>query len=99
MSSAEFEERPIKKRRFFVEDSPVLEQLPQEVDPPSDPTPVPPSPETTKPSDGFDVDLLNAFVGEQLPDSTVQKLRELSRNDIERGKSVTIYSASVLTFI
>jgi DNA repair protein RAD5 len=86
MTSTEFEERPIKKRRFFVDDSPDLEQSPQEVDPPADPAPAPPSLDTTKSEDGFDVNLLNTFLGERLPESTVQKLRELSQNDIERGK-------------
>jgi DNA repair protein RAD5 len=99
MSSAECEERPIKKRRFFVEDSPVSEQLPHEADPPAESTPTPPGLDITKSEDGFDVDLLSTFLGEELPDSTVQKLRELSQNDIERGKSGRAYSALVLTFI
>jgi DNA repair protein RAD5 len=95
MNGTEFEERPAKKRRFFVEDSPVHEV--PEVS--SDLNPLQPEPEhpadlipeeqpnlnTASPEDGFDVDLLNAFVGEQLPEPTILKLRELSRNDIERG--------------
>jgi hypothetical protein len=39
--------------------------------------------------DGFDVDLLSAFVGEQLPENMVQKLIELSNNNVQQGLCMT----------
>lgn len=99
MSLAELEQRPAKKRRFFVEDSPTEE------DASSNPKPSSPSEqdafigiarsdderqeqdhrESSPPLNGFDVDLLSSFVGEQLPEDTVLRLKDLSGGDIQRG--------------
>jgi DNA repair protein RAD5 len=90
MDFADLEERPTKKRRFFVEDSPDSESKDTR-------SPEPPLsdalPDThlqasqgDKPiSEGFDIDLLSSFIGEHLPEETVQRLKELSGNDLQRG--------------
>ena len=90
MDSADLEERPTKKRRFFVEDSPSPESKDAQSTEPllSDALPQPDlqSSQGEKPiSEGFDIDLLSSFVGEQLPEETVQRLKELSGNDLQRG--------------
>ena len=99
MSLAELEQRPAKKRRFFVEDSPTEEE--------TSPNSKPSSPNvqdafagtarsdderqeqdhkgSSPPLNGFDVDLLSSFVGEQLPEDTVLRLKDLSGGDIQRG--------------
>jgi DNA repair protein RAD5 len=94
MSFGDVEERPTKKRRFFVDDSPIVDQtLTAE---PSLPDEINALPEILASNvvdggagsaveDGFDADLLSSFVGEQLPAPTVERLRELSGNSIERG--------------
>jgi DNA repair protein RAD5 len=96
---AELEQRPAKKRRFFVEDSPVHDSslnaepsLPDEVDAlpeahQSHGEGEEQGHEENLTSNGFDVDLLSSFVGESLPGETVSKLRELSGGDIQRGNS------------
>lgn len=99
MSFEDIQERPAKKRRFFVEDSPVAEKSVKIEDSTSDSnnaTPnITPQSSSTRPlqerdsnvvSDGFDVDLLNGIAGEELPSSIVDKLKKLSGNNIERGR-------------
>jgi DNA repair protein RAD5 len=96
MDGVDLEQRPAKKRRFFVEDSPVHDSsLSGE---PSLPDEVNALPETGRrderatdfaSSDGFDVTLLCSFVGEQLPEETLSKLRELSDGDVQRGRSAS----------
>lgn len=99
---AELEQRPTKKRRFFVEDSPVHDSslnaepsLPDEVDalpeaPRSDGEGEEQGHEENLTTNGFDVDLLSSFVGERLPEETVSRLKELSSGDIQRGNSYYI---------
>lgn len=98
MDFAELEQRPAKKRRFFVEDSPVHDStlnpepsLPGEINAPpesarTDEEQQEQEQEKQLNSDGFDVDILSSFVGEQLPDQTISKLKELSGGDIQRGE-------------
>jgi len=78
-----------KKRRFFTEDPP--EKLVDQEN-----TPVASSPihndagtaaqnEATAATSGFDADLLESLVGEKLEQDVIQRLRELSGDNIERG--------------
>jgi len=97
MSFGDLEERPAKKRRFFVDDSPVVDRTLSEEPSATDEAnafPEAPSAPSTAPqqrgvgdvtSEAFDGDLLENFLGEHLPYSTVQRLKELSGDDIERG--------------
>lgn len=93
MSFGDIEERPAKKRRFFVEDSPVADRTVEIEDSKSDgnnatPDITPQSSSTGNGvSDGFDVELLNGIVGEELATSIVDKLKKLSGNNIERGRT------------
>jgi DNA repair protein RAD5 len=93
MESTHPEERPMKKRRFFTEDSspaPVRTKAPKP--PPSSP---PPQHEATPDeSNGngeetdfgsFDVGMLQAVVGD-LSVPTLQKLKHVSGSDVQRGR-------------
>lgn len=94
MNDVELEQRPKKKRRFFVEDSP---PAPQETPPAADAdrvetgdtgldTGLETSLDTQEiPESTFDVDVLSSFLGEQLSDPVVAILRNLSQNNLERG--------------
>lgn len=97
MDFADLEQRPAKKRRFFVEDSPIHDSslndeppLPDEVN--ALPEATREDGETQQPgqgdklaSDGFDIGLLSNFVGEQLPEDIVTRLRGASGGDVQRG--------------
>ena len=87
MSYVELEERPVKKRRFFVdepEDTPIQDAT---VNPePSLPGEINALPDHSSP--GFNAEVFNSVVGETLPDSDIQRLRELSDNNLERGKKM-----------
>jgi DNA repair protein RAD5 len=90
MDLADLDERPTKKRRFFVEDSPSPESKDAESPGPTLSDAVPytdlQASQVEEPiSEGFDISLLSSFVGEQLPEETIQKLKELSGNDLQRG--------------
>jgi hypothetical protein len=104
MSSPVSESRPVKKRRFFVEDPSDEDHEYLTSEDTHSPQPIKQSatengaaettssnPESTAIANsellGFDVNLLNAVAGEELPSSTVLKLRELSNGNIERGRS------------
>jgi DNA repair protein RAD5 len=101
MNSTHIEERPHKKRRFFREDSsPVVQSIQKFSPPPASPEPsqgaatspieIPSDGEADQNGaipDGFDVSLLYAVVGE-LPPSTVQKLKDQSDNDVQRGTAL-----------
>jgi hypothetical protein len=79
-----------KKRRFFAEDSPekLVEQ--ENTLAASSPLHHDTNPfaqnEATAGSSGFDADLLESLVGEKLEQDVVQRLRELSGDNIERGR-------------
>jgi DNA repair protein RAD5 len=95
MESHHPDERPSKKRRFFTEDSSpaqVRSQRPTS----RPPTPPPAVEDDAQPqietngavdaaeTNGFDVGMLQAVVGElSLP--TLQKLKDVSGNNVERG--------------
>jgi hypothetical protein len=87
MSHADIEERPKKKRRFFVDDidEPALNpepSLPDEV-----------KPETAETVNGmqeekavgFDPEGLEAIIGEKLSLGDVKKLEDLSGGNLEQG--------------
>lgn len=92
-----WEEPPTKKRRFFIseEDTPVRVQSPpqqhvstpaadalSEVETVNNHVLQSSSPERLA---GFDQSLLETFIGETLSRETVQRLRELAGDDIEKG--------------
>lgn len=94
MESPHPDERPAKKRRFFAEDSsPVQVRSKHRSSPPLS-SPQAPSPVHGKDEegngndavafDGFDVGMLQAVVGE-LPFATLQKLKDVSSSNVERG--------------
>jgi len=80
-----------KKRRFFTEDSP--EKLVDQENTPTASSPLcdnhepATSNETTSTTPGFDADLLESLVGEKLEQDVIQRLRELSGDNIERGRT------------
>jgi len=79
-----------KKRRFFTEDSP--EKLVDQENATTALSPQGDNPETaaqnkaTATTSGFDADLLESLVGEKLEQDVIQRLRELSGDNIERGR-------------
>ncbi|KNG52779.1 dna repair protein rad5 [Stemphylium lycopersici] len=91
MQSPHPDERPLKKRRFFTEDSsPVQERSKPADPPPSSPPPPPPQDDESVPAEGetdfgsFDVTMLQAVVGE-LPNATLKKLKDVSASDVQRA--------------
>jgi DNA repair protein RAD5 len=95
MESPHPDERPVKKRRFFIEDSSPTQAQSKPIDPPPS-SPPPHSAETPDESNGneeesdfgsFDVGMLQAVVGE-LSITALQKLRDVSGSDVQRGMQV-----------
>jgi hypothetical protein len=95
MDSPHPDERPAKKRRFFAENSsPAQVRSKHRSSPPLSPPQAPSSLVNVKGEDelgndiaaldGFDVGMLQAVVGE-LPYSTLQKLKDVSSSNVERG--------------
>ena len=96
MNIADAVERPAKKRRFFVEDaahrvSPPASESTSTNDFSASATEYEAQQSViltnaaTTPQNVFDVNLLTAVVGEQLPNSTLQRLQEVSKGDLETG--------------
>jgi hypothetical protein len=96
MESPHPDERPHKKRRFFTEDSSPIQVRTKQPSPrPQTPPPAVDSNEQVKAEangqqdagdvDGFDVGMLQAVVGE-LSMPTIQKLKDVSGNNVERGR-------------
>jgi hypothetical protein len=96
MESPHPDERPLKKRRFFAENSsPAQIRTKQPSPPPQAPPPQAESSEETQTADngsndapsmdGFDVGMLQAVVGE-LSVTTLQRLKDVSGNNVERGR-------------
>lgn len=73
MSYPDIEQPPLKKRRFFTEESP----------PP--PNPPLPSCENSDANDGFNKQTIESFVGEEVSDHTLQRLRIASGDDMEQA--------------
>ncbi|KAF2688329.1 hypothetical protein K458DRAFT_400539 [Lentithecium fluviatile CBS 122367] len=94
MESPHPEERPLKKRRFFAEDSspvhvsPIRPASPQpSVGSAASPLDIPEDESGVQNQgdlDGFDMDTLQAIVGE-LPLPTLQKLKAVSGNNVQRA--------------
>jgi DNA repair protein RAD5 len=95
MESPHPDERPAKKRRFFTEDSSPAQVRSKQPNPRPQSSPqVPSSPshipderargEDAAALDGFDVGMLQAVVGD-LSESTLQKLKDVSGSNVERG--------------
>ncbi|KAI4115274.1 MAG: hypothetical protein LQ338_007879 [Usnochroma carphineum] len=116
MSVAEIDQRPRKKRRFFVEDSPPPEDkqtspqfkdeasigtatVPGELDPTrGGPAPSPTDGVTNKSpfkrlanhesQIGFDKALFESFVGQEVAPSTIDRLRDVAGDDMERAINI-----------
>ena len=96
MESSHPDERPMKKRRFFIEDSSPapIRSKPLDISP-SSPPPQPLDdgaiPDRTNDDTGqenfgsFDVGMLQSVVGE-LSVSILQKLKDVSGSDVQRGR-------------
>jgi DNA repair protein RAD5 len=86
MNDVELEQRPKKKRRFFVDDSPPAEprsSAPDTNQPETDDTALAAQSKTS--DSAFDVDVLASFLGERLSAPVVAILSKLSKNNLERG--------------
>ena len=95
MESPHPDERPLKKRRFFDEaSSPAQARITRPTSPPHSPPPEGASAvqaphinngdEDAEPLDAFDTAMLQAVVGE-LPSTIIQKLKDASGSDVQRG--------------
>jgi hypothetical protein len=95
MASIDPDERPAKKPRFFVENSPSAKQpltnlgVPRSISPqiqvPTEPTSSRNAHCKEKAADFFDVEAILAFVGHAIPDHIIDQLREQSGGNVERG--------------
>ena len=83
----EIEERPKKKRRFFVDDvdEPALNPEPSLPDEPAPPHGDSSAPTTNGAAVGFDPEGLEAIIGERLSLADVKKLDSLSNGNLEQG--------------
>jgi len=100
MNFSDYDNRPAKKRRFFVEASPEKENIPSLIATHTDvdlssPRELPEDEkklglydghsERANPDDGFDSQLLESFVGEKVPSDVISELRKLAGNNLEHG--------------
>lgn len=96
MSSADLQERPAKKRRFFVEDPPEEtdqslnseKTLPDEIPGEAlnaEPEQTENEGDVAEPAVGFDSELFTNIVGETLDENSLRIIREQSNNDLQRG--------------
>jgi len=86
MNDVELEQRPKKKRRFFVDDSPPSAPLDAAADDSQPETAGTGLAAPSKTSEStFDVDVLSSFLGERLSGHVVAILSQLSKNNLERG--------------
>jgi DNA repair protein RAD5 len=98
MGHPELEERPAKKRRFFVEDdlTPSSSTSTQSTGPllsseiQGSGTGANTLETTSTNNDAFDVELLASVIGETLSTSVVEQLRQASDGNIERGASIAV---------
>jgi len=97
MESPHPDERPVKKRRFFIEDSSPTQPQSKPFEPPPS-SPPPHAAETPDESHGneeeadfgsLDVGMLQAVVGE-LSHAVLQKLKDVSGSNVERGMPVSV---------
>jgi DNA repair protein RAD5 len=101
MEPANLEERPVKKRRFFVDESSPLTERFRRCSPTpertAEPTPEPKSPNmldkrmgetldrTSYDLKGFDVALFESVVGDTVPEWILRRLKFISKNDVQRA--------------
>lgn len=98
MNLPDCDERPAKKRRFFVEASPEKENIPAPIANHTDVDSSSPAEEEKKEQkiynalsgransdDGFDSQLLENFVGEKVPIEVISELRRLAGDNLEEG--------------
>ncbi|KAK4988760.1 DNA helicase rad5 [Elasticomyces elasticus] len=101
MSFADVQERPAKKRRFFVEDALAEDQtlsseptLPDELKPLPETSEAPIAATTpgsrsaSSEGHGFDTEQFAAIVGEQLPKETIDALQNICGSDLQRAVNV-----------
>ncbi|KAL9612498.1 MAG: hypothetical protein Q9167_002929, partial [Letrouitia subvulpina] len=84
----EVQERPRKKRRYFVDDPPTPEETIPSIQPPQENVNANAFLESKTldhVSAGFDKPLFESFVGEEVSDDVLNRLREVAGNDIERA--------------
>ncbi|KAL9091963.1 MAG: hypothetical protein Q9159_001108 [Coniocarpon cinnabarinum] len=79
-------ERPAKKRRFFVEDP--ADAPPPKIEEPPTVTEVEKSTDHGSSGTQFDSQTLQAFVGEELEESVIGKLRSMSEGNIEQAINI-----------
>lgn len=97
MESPHPDERPVKKRRFFIEDSSPTQPQSKPIEPPpsSPPLHAADAPDESNGNDeeadfgSFDVGMLQAVVGE-LSTTVLQKLKDVSGSNVERGMPVSV---------
>ncbi len=100
MNFSDYDDRPAKKRRFFVEPSPEKENIPCPIATHTDvdlssPLELPEDEkkqgicdghsERANPDNGFDSQLLESFVGEKVPLEVLSELRKLAGDNLEQG--------------
>ena len=98
MNDVELEQRPKKKRRFFVEDSPPAAPLDAAPDTQPETAGAGSSAQSKVSESAFDVDVLSSFLGERLSGPVVAILSKLSKNNLERGISGYIEGGHSLTW-
>lgn len=84
----EIQERPRKKRRYFVDDPPTPEETIPSDQPPQENANTSAFLDTEASchvSAGFDKPLFESFVGEEISDDVLDRLREVAGNDVERA--------------
>ncbi|KAL9044449.1 MAG: hypothetical protein Q9214_002414, partial [Letrouitia sp. 1 TL-2023] len=86
----EVQERPRKKRRYFVDDPPTPEETIPSNQPPqenadADANAFLETKTSESVSAGFDKPLFESFVGEEISDGVLDRLREVAGNNIERA--------------
>ncbi|KAF2838203.1 DNA repair protein, RAD5 [Patellaria atrata CBS 101060] len=103
MSLSEFDDRPTKKRRFFVEESPIIDRfIPTDAHALPSPTPdatsgtqdcesnahLYPAEVRNNREQAFDSEMLASIVGETISQDIVKRLRELSGNDLQQAINI-----------
>ena len=104
MSYGDVQERPAKKRRFFVEDTPTIDSksgeqaslvdevgalpLRDQVENVAVPIESTENQEKKPPQNSFDPDLLKAVIGTEVSDDCIKKLQRLCGSDVQRGSYI-----------
>jgi DNA repair protein RAD5 len=90
MSYGEVDERPVKKRRFFVDDEPVIDSSSRKESSLTDEVNALPEihQEDADSAEGgfFDADSFTAIVGSEIPPNALRELQQKCGSDIQKGK-------------